>query len=939
MSSSHPRARGGFAGGFLLSAICAFTALGAASAAALASPSPLAAAAPRQGASVEGITEYGLPNGLKVLLFPDSSKPTTTVNVTYLVGSRHEGYGETGMAHLLEHMVFKGSPRHTNIPQELTAHGARPNGSTWYDRTNYFETFAASDENLDWALDLEADRMVDSFVRKADLDSEMTVVRNEFEMGENSPQGVLEERVLSTMYLWHNYGKSTIGARADIEKVPIGRLQEFYRKYYQPDNAVLVVAGKFDPAKTLALVVKKFGPIPRPERVLETTWTTEPAQDGERGVTLRRVGDVQAIDVGYHVPAGSHADYAAVAVLTQILGDTPAGRLHKALVETQKASSVDGWAKEGHDPSFMMLSAEVRKEKSIDDARDTLLATVAGLATNPVSEQEVQRARDNLIRRWETTMRNSERAAIALSEWIGVGDWRLIFLQRDRIEKVTVADVQRVAAAYLRPENRTVGLFLPSEAPMRAEIPATPDVVALTAGYAGRQALDAGEVFDPAPAAIEARLDRRALCPGVKAVLLPKDTRGDTVNLVLTLDLGDEQSLQGRRLAGTLAAQMLLRGTTKHSREEIQAELDRLKTQLSINGGPAQVTAALETTRANLVPALQLLAEILRQPAFPQSEFDILRQEQLAMLEDAKTDPTQRAAVVFAKHLRPWPEGDPRYAPSAEEEISNLGKATLAEASSFHRDFYGASASELAIVGDFDAAPVAALVAGLLCDWQSAQPFTRMPSPFADRPATFEVVETPDKENAFFLAGERIAMQDSDADFPALTLGNFLTGGGFLNSRLAQRLRQKDGLSYGAGSQFQASAWEKDAGFTAYAIYAPQNRAKLKSAFEEEMAKVVASGFSESEVSEAKKGWLQGRQVARGTDRELARLLALREFQRRTLAFDADIDARVTALTAAEISAAVKRYLDPSRMTIVQAGDFAKVAAAAESTTPAKKEN
>src|SRR5262245_25056349 len=223
--------------------------------------------------SVEGITEYRFANGLQVLLFPDQSKQTITVNVTYKVGSRHEGYGETGMAHLLEHLVFKGSPKHRNIPQELTEHGSRPNGSTWYDRTNYFETFAATEENLRWALDLESDRMVNSFIAKADLDSEMTVVRNELESGENSPTNVLLQRVMSTAYLWHNYGKSTIGSRSDLENVPIDRLQAFYRTYYQPDNAVLLVAGKFDEPKTLGMIAQYFGAIPKPTRPLPTAYT------------------------------------------------------------------------------------------------------------------------------------------------------------------------------------------------------------------------------------------------------------------------------------------------------------------------------------------------------------------------------------------------------------------------------------------------------------------------------------------------------------------------------------------------------------------------------------------------------------------------------------------------------------------------------------------
>src|SRR5579883_1983216 len=232
--------------------------------------------------SVEGITEYKLANGLRVLIFPDPSKTTATVNITYLVGSRQEGAGERGMAHLLEHMLFKGSTKHTNIPQELTEHGSRPNGTTSWDRTNYFETFAATDENLRWALDLESDRMVNSFIAKKDLDSEFTVVRNEYESGENSPQSVLFKRVFAAAYDWHNYSNLPIGARSDIENVPIERLQAFYRMYYQPDNAVLLVAGKFDEAKTLALINEDFGKIPRPTRKLPTLYTVEPTQDGER---------------------------------------------------------------------------------------------------------------------------------------------------------------------------------------------------------------------------------------------------------------------------------------------------------------------------------------------------------------------------------------------------------------------------------------------------------------------------------------------------------------------------------------------------------------------------------------------------------------------------------------------------------------------------------
>jgi zinc protease len=202
----------------------------------------------------DGISEYRLQNGLKVLLYPDSAKPTVTVNITYRVGSSYENYGETGMAHLLEHMLFKGTPKHPNLDREFNDRGMQSNGSTWLERTNFYEVFPASDDNLQWAIGMEADRMLHSNILRKDLDSEMTVVRNEFENGENSPSSVLMKRMQSVAYDWHSYGRATIGNRSDIENVGIDNLRAFYHLYYQPDNALLLIAGKIDAARTLQWV-------------------------------------------------------------------------------------------------------------------------------------------------------------------------------------------------------------------------------------------------------------------------------------------------------------------------------------------------------------------------------------------------------------------------------------------------------------------------------------------------------------------------------------------------------------------------------------------------------------------------------------------------------------------------------------------------------------
>ena len=890
-------------------------------------PAPPLPAGIQRVTSVEGIAEYSLTNGLRVLLFPDQSKSTITVNVTYLVGSRHESYGETGMAHLLEHLLFKGSTKHPNVPKELQDHGSRPNGTTSYDRTNYFETFSATDANLEWALELESDRMINAFVSRKDLDSEMTVVRNEFEAGENNPLGVLRQRVLSTAYLWHNYGKAVIGSRADIENVPIDRLQAFYKTYYQPDNAVLVVAGKIDEVRTLGLISKLFGTIPRPQRTLPTIYTNEPTQDGERSVTLRRVGDVQNVVVAYHVPPGSHADFPAVQLASQILADnSPSGRLYKALVETKKASNVGGQGLQLHDAGMWVLLMEVRKESSLDDARDTLLATVDAVAKTPFTSEELERARNRLVSNIELQFNNSEQMALQLSNWASMGDWRLFFLNRDRIKQVSLADIQRVAIYYTKPSNRTVGVFVPAEQPDRAEIPAAPDLVAVFKGYKGNEAVSAGEVFDASPANIESRLRRSTQPGGLKVMLLPKQTRGDTVSAVIRLSFGDEKSLNGQSRIAQTTGQLLMRGTAKRTRQQIQDELDRLKARMFVGGGATGATINIETIAANLPAVLELANEVLREPSFPQVEFDTLRQQTLAGMESQMAEPQAVTMRAFQQHLSPYPKGDVRYVPSLDEEIAELKSLTLDQVKQFHASFYGATNAEVAVVGDFEPEVAMKIVSSGLGSWKSPKPYAQVKNPYQKIEPVNRSFETPDKTNAFFLAGTRLNITDENPDYPALLFANYILGQG-INSRLFARIRGKEGLSYGIGSSVAVAPGDESAMFVANAISAPENAAKVEAAFRDEIAILLRDGFTDAEIAAGKASWLQTQQLNRDQNAGLAGRLVTHARQGRTMAWDAELEKKVQALTSQQISTALGKYIDLSTMTFMKGGDFKKAAA------------
>jgi zinc protease len=909
-----------------LSAVCAMPVIAQKAPAKKAATKTLPA--PVKVTSVEGITEYKLANGLRVLLFPDQTKQTATVNITYLVGSKFENYGETGMAHLLEHMVFKGTPKHPNIPQELTSHGARPNGTTWLDRTNYFETFAATDENLNWALDLEADRMVNSYIAKTELDKEFSVVRNEMESGENSPQGVLNERVTSTMFLWHNYGKSTIGNRADVEKVPIDRLQAFYRKYYQPDNAVLLVAGKFDPVKTLTTINQKYGAIPKPTRVLPANYTVEPTQDGERMVTLRRVGDIQAITAGYHIPAGPHPDTQPFNVLLGLLSDQPSGRLYKKLIETKKATDVSGYSFETADPGMAFFDVEVPKDKSVDEAKDILLSTVEKFSEEKPTAPEVDRIRNKQLKDIELGLNSSERVGLNLSEYIAQGDWRLLFYQRDQLKNVTPGDVVRVADKYLKPSNRTLGIFVPTEKPDRAEIPATPDLAKMLKGYTGSQVIAQGEAFDATPTNIQKRLVT-SKTGGITLNMLTKQTRGEVVVGNMNFFFGTEAALQNKGTAASFTAAMLNKGTKSKTRQQIQDELDRLKARVGFSGGANSLSVSIETNKTNFPAVVKLVAEILKEPTFPADELEKLKEQRIASVESQRSEPTSIAVLELQRYTNAYDKADPRYTPSIDESIAMYKGVSNGDVKSFYKDFYGASNMFATLVGDFDATQAKTLINQEFGDWKSPQAFSRLIPKRKEVAALNKSIETPDKANAFFFALQPLKLSMKDADYPAMLMADYIIGGGFLNSRLASRIRQKEGISYGVGSGVSAGYFDQNTGAAQfYAIYAPENAPRLDAAFKEEIEKVVKDGFTDQEVAEAKKGYLQSRSVTLAQDNALAGTLNNYSYYGENIAFWQKMDDAISKLTTAQINAAAKKYYDTSKISIVKAGDFAKKKAA-----------
>ncbi len=870
--------------------------------------------------SVEGADEYRLPNGLQLLLIPDDSKPSTTVNLTYRVGSRHENYGETGMAHLLEHLIFKGSPKTPDPKAELARRGLAYNGSTSLDRTNYFASFAASDANLKWYIEWEADAMVNSRVARSDLDTEMTVVRNEMERGENSPGRILLQRTMGQMFDWHNYGHSTIGARSDVENVDIPRLQTFYRQYFQPDNATLTVAGKFDPAHVLEWVGASFGAIPKPTRSLPTLYTIDPVQDGERSVTLRRIGGTPQILAGYHVPAGPAPQTAAVELLTVILGDTPSGRLYKRVTQAQLAAGTYSYSSALADPGALFVGAQLAPGQDVDKARAELLATVESIAREPVTADELARAKLKWAKDWDQSFTNPETVGIAMSESIAQGDWRLFFLTRDRVRDATLADVQRVAEQYLLASNRTLGVYLPSDAPVRAPAPARIDLAEAMRDFKPQLAAAKVEAFEATPANIDRRTETFDV-GGVKGALLAKGTRGGAVSAVLTLRFGDEKSLFAQSQVAQAVATLLDKGTATLSREQVQDRLDALRTELSVSAAPGRVTLTLASRREQLPAAIELVGDLLRNPVFPADALGELKRSALTGIETQRKDPGALARNTLDRLGDPYPRGDVRHRASFDELSEDINALSIDKLRAFHTRFYGAGRGEFAAVGDLDAPKVRAALQAALAGWNAGVPFTRTPQPLVAVKPERLLLATPDKPNATLLVRLGVPLLDADPDYPALTMADYLLGSGS-SSRLWKRIREGDGLSYDVGSRITWSNLDRNSPWQASATFAPQNRAQVEASFRAEVARALQDGFSAQELREGQDSLLNFRRLSRAQDAGLAGALTNNLYLGRTFGYSAQVDAALAALTLEQVNAALRKYLTPDGFVLVFAGDF-----------------
>ncbi|MCA9508519.1 MAG: insulinase family protein [Myxococcales bacterium] len=870
----------------------------------------------------QGIDEYVLNNGLKVLLFEDQSQANVTVNITYLVGSRHEGRGEAGMAHLLEHMLFRGTKTRRDVKGALQDKGAKFNATTWFDRTNYFETLTPTKENLEFALALEADRMINSLILQQDLDAEMTVVRNEFEMGENNPVHVLHDQVMSAAYRWHNYGKTTIGNRSDIERVPASTLRKFYEHYYQPDNAVLIVAGQFEQQEAMDLIEKYFAVLAKPSRILEQTYTEEPSQDGPREVVLERSGDMASVSAAYHVPAASHPDHAAIKIFMDALTDEPSGLLYRELVENSQSSELFSMVYALCEPGMALCFARPIKDEQAVSVRDRMIELIEENALDGIDEQQIERIKNRYLKRFKQSLSNSKEVALKLSEAIACGDWRLFFWYKEQVENTSLDDVKRVACYYFIRSNRTSGIFIPTKHVVRAKIDEVGDINQKLDALKEDNILSKGESFIADAKNIEQHIQRLKLNDWQSVALLAKKTRGESLRAQAIVRYGREELLKQYHEELEIMPALLWRGTTKYSYQELRDKLDSIMTSLDMGGHAGSLSVSLKTERSYQAKALELAAHVLQNPQFKEEEFFIVKQREIDDYEEIKNDPQRLGFQELERLKNPWPKDNFFYVPSFEEHITALKSLKLERVKEAYQKLFSCQNLCLGLVGDIDSGSMEQIPN--LFNASSAIPYERPRRPFIENSAKELIFNTKDKEMALISSAFNFPMRDDYEDFAALKLANYMFGEN-MNSRLMHRIREKEGISYGAGSWVEISRHDETASVNLYAMSAPSSVSRAKKAIDEEWKRFIDDGVSAEELKNAQESIFLSFKNNLANDGYLVSTLShdleiARDFMWREKLFE-----KMNSLSQQDIRTAIQKWWSKARFSMVIAGDESKI--------------
>jgi len=872
-----------------------------------------------------GAIERQFENGFRALLVPNSTAEQTAVTLVYFSGSLADPEGKSGLAHLLEHLLFSAPTTLGNhaLVSEMARRNIAYNGNTNFDRTIYHTAFSSDQPTLNWLLEQEALRMYKLSVSEADIASELPVVLREKELGDSNHQQKLAQEILPVVTRFAPYVRPPIGNEAELRSIAIDDVRAFYRTHYRPGNALLIITGRFDVAETWKQLETHFGGIKSPKIGPPPTFQAASrveSSDSQR--SFRGDGDVASVSLFYPLRHSFDAKHvAAMGLLSGLVADSPASRLHESLVSAGQAASVsaiplllrNGGAFE---VTALPLTAD---NEALEQLQNTLAGQVQSLGDTEFTEKELERAK-NLIGN-EALHVQSQAAAFGyrLAEFASIGDWRLWFESIDATQKMSLPEIQQTAKAIFQQSipvaqlmsNRHAASFMAEKESVVSHATTGEPSAASVPAHLPETASPA--VNDATATALDAQIERFSINESLAVALWPKPMPTGRVQGQWNLRMGTADSMFDKRILADLTGSLLAHGSNTLDRQKLFDRLVGLDAHLSMTPADDRLAIRFDLPANSLPEFLGVLIDVLRNPALPEQGFKEVRNQLQVAYQSQGTKPQVVAEEAVTAVTSQYPIGDMRREPSKAEALTALNDIELEDVKAFHADYFGAN-GELILSGEFDAKATRLQLESLLAQWRSKQAYQRPPLPYAALGPGQHFIAIPEGAHGIYTAQIRRSLQADEADALALALVNFALGEDALQSRLGRRLRQQEGISYGVASKMSASAFEPRSTLTVSATYAPSLRQQLSKAVHEELALLVKNGLTEAELNSAKDNWRHRNDLSKLDHDKLFAKLNLLLRLRRDMQYYAELNTRVEALTLAQVNAAIARHINPDQL-------------------------
>ena len=859
-----------------------------------------------------GIKEYKMTsNNLRVLLKKDKSAPVATFMVTYEVGSRNEAIGYTGSTHLLEHLMFKGSRKFNttkgnSVFQTLQSLGARMNATTWLDRTNYFAVLPS--EHLESLIEIEADRMRNAWIKEEDRQSEMTVVRNEFERGQNSPSGVLDEHIWATAYHAHPYHHSTIGWKEDIENVSIERLKEFYDTFYWPNNATAIAIGDFEEKDALAMIKKHFGKIRKSTKPIPEVYTAEPEQEGIRTVTLKRAGQQGIVGVAHKTPSATNKDAAAFMVLSSILSSGKNSRFYKNITDKGLTTSIYIWDSLFKDPGLFTVYANLSPDVKHKTVESLIIQEYEKIKTDGVTEAEVKKAQAQLVAAMKFSQDGSYAIASGLNEAIASGDWTLYTTYSEKIKNVTKEDVQRVVVEYFKEDLSTIGYFIPKNKGSQGEraITSAKELEKIKKKY----------ITGVEEESLSSKIVQSEPISGVRLFSLERGS--GVVTMQGSFLGGDVYSNENRRVSDMVAS-MLDQGTKNMSKFEISEKLESVGARLNFFNGQARVGFSGKFLEEDTEMVFEIMADQIKNPLFSEQELEKVKKRAIAGYKRSKESTRGNA---MNNMLEAFYGKDHQNSPTnPDQAIEDIKKITAQNLEEYHSKNYGTGSMVIVVVGDIKHQELEKMVKESFGGWKKSPLNTKQEERVASKKAGKVYLTMQDKTSTDFLVGTALEIDRYHPDYLPLYLGTHTLGGNF-SARLMQTVRVKEGLTYGINSSLSGFGNGNDGYWMVGGTFAPQLLSKGESSTLREVKLWLEKGITQKELDVTKSTLTGGFQVGFDTTGGLASGILSAVVTHNSLEYLDSYPEQVKKITLDQVNEAIKKYITLDGLYRVAAGSI-----------------